>query len=227
MRKLIIASLLMLPSIVLGKTVSLSIGSAWAKPGWSVDLPITLSGGAQPAALQWSFSYSKDLTGVTVVAGAALKATGKTLTCSGNTCLVFGVNTATIGDGVVAVATFQIAASPSSTSIEIVVNGVVAAAGNGSTIQATGGTGQITLAGKASSPNSNFQALNGPLKFYAPLVDESYMERRLHPRVQVQFETKVTNLKNQQSTLGRTCDISESGISVVQNLPLACGDLFS
>ncbi len=52
------------------------------------------------------------------------------------------------------------------------------------------------------------------------------MERRLHPRSEVQFETKVTNLKmRQQSCLGRICNISESGISVIQPLQLAPDDL--
>ncbi len=55
----IVAAVLLLPSIVFGKAVTLSIGSGWAKPGWTVDLPITLSGGAQPAALQWTFSFLK------------------------------------------------------------------------------------------------------------------------------------------------------------------------
>lgn len=226
MRHLVVASVLILPPVATGKTVSLSIGSNWAKPGWTVDIPITLSGGAQPAALQWSFSYSKDITGVTVVAGASAKGAGKGVTCSGNTCLVFGVNAATLSDGVVAVATFQIAAKPSSSVIEIAVNGVVAAEANGSSIAASGGAGKITLPSTPSPPEfPDERADNGQLKFYAKRVDWSSMERRLHSRVQVQFETKVTNLGTKQSGFGRTYDISESGFSVVQPLPLVGGDL--
>jgi hypothetical protein len=223
MGNLIVACVLMLPSIALGKAVSLSIGSGWAKPGWTVDLPITLSGGAQPAALQWSFSYSKDITGVTVVAGAAAKAAGKGITCSGNTCLLFGSNTTILTDGVVATATFQVAAKPSSTIVGIVVNGVVAAEANGSSISASGGSGKITLTGAAPPPDK--RADSEQLKFFSEVVDWSYMERRLHPRAQVHFETKVTNLKTRQSGLGRTCDISESGLSVMQPLQLIAGDL--
>jgi PilZ domain-containing protein len=52
------------------------------------------------------------------------------------------------------------------------------------------------------------------------------MERRIHPRTEVQFETRVTDLKmRQQACMGRTCNISESGISVLQPLPLAPDDL--
>lgn len=223
MGKLIVAGVLLLPSIVFGKAVTLSIGSGWAKPGWTVDLPITLSGGAQPAALQWSFTFSKDITSVTVVAGASIKAAQKTMTCSGNTCLVFGMNTATLADGVVAVATFQLAAKPSASVITVTINGVVAAEPNGYSITASGGSGKITLPSAApGSPDQ--QASGGSLKFYLEQVDRPYMERRLHQRTQVQFETKVTNLLTKQSGLGRTCDISESGISVVQPLQLAAGD---
>jgi hypothetical protein len=136
------------------------------------------------------------------------------------------VNAATLSDGVVAVATFQIAAKPSSTVIEIVVNGVVAAEANGSTIAASGGTGKITLPSAASQPEFPDEWTDkGQLKFYSKRVDGSSMERRLHSRVQVQFETKVTDVETQQSGLGRTYDISESGFSLVQPLPLAEGDL--
>jgi hypothetical protein len=225
MRSVIVASLLLFPTIVVGKTVSLSLGSGWAKPGWTVDLPLALSGGAQPAALQWSFSYSKDITGVTVAAANSIKAIGKSITCSGNTCLVFGVNTATLPDGVVAVATFQIAAKPSSGTIEIVVNGAVAAEANGSPIPASGGTATITLPSPPTQPGlPELRAGKIPLKFYGEKVDLSYMERRLYPRAQVLYEAKVTNLRTRESGLGQTCDISESGISVMQPIQVVAGD---
>jgi hypothetical protein len=225
MGKLVITGIFLLPTIVLGKAVTLSVGSGWAKPGWTVDLPITLSGGALPAALQWSFSYSKDVTSVTVAAGASITAAGKRLKCSGNGCLVFGVNTETLADGVIATATFQLAAKPSANIIVVTIEGVVAAEKNGYSIAASGGSGKITLPGAPSAPGSaNQQAGILPLKFYFPDADMAYMERRLHPRARVQFETRVTNLQTKQSGLGRTCDISESGISVVQPLQLAVGD---
>ncbi len=143
-----------------GKTAVLSIGSGWAKSGWTVDLPITLSGGAQPTALQWSLSYSPDVVKVTVVAGISTKAAGKTLTCSATTCVIFGGKNTALADGEVAVATFQIAAKPSSPTIGIVVKSVVAAGADGSSIPASGGVGKITLPTRASL-----------LKFLLPLAD--------------------------------------------------------
>ena len=145
MRRVIFASLLGIQAIALGQTVSLTIGSASGVPGGTVDLPVILSGGAAPAGLQWNFSYSSDITLVSVAAGGSTTAGGKTLNCSGNTCLAFGFNTTTFGDGIVAVATFQIAANPSTTSIGVIVNGVVASTVAGTPIPASGGAGVITL----------------------------------------------------------------------------------
>ena len=52
------------------------------------------------------------------------------------------------------------------------------------------------------------------------------MERRLHPRTQVQFEARLTNrAKAEQSFLGRLCDLSESGLSVVLPVPFEPADL--
>ncbi len=216
--RILIAALIFISSVGFGKTVSLSIGSAWAKAGWTVEIPLTLSGGAEPAALRWSFKYSSDVSGVTVSAGVATKAAGKTLRCSENVCLVFGVNKNALADGVVAVATFQIAANPSSSTIEIVVSGVSGAGGNGGSIPGTGSTGKITL--PSSTP-----PLQAFLKLSPESTDEPYMERRLHPRAQVHFETKVTSPKTGKTGVGSTCDISESGISVVVPFELSEGDL--
>jgi hypothetical protein len=215
MRSLIVAAVLALPSIVVGKGVTLSLGSAVAKPGWTVDLPITLSGGAQPAALQWSLGFSPDVTGVTVVAGPSAKAAGKAVSCSANTCLLFGVNKAIIADGVIATATFQIAANPSATTIEITVKSVVAAKLDGSSISASGIAGKVTLPGGSSAPGRPLEWNAKLLKFSPEPVDEPNMERRLHPRAQVHFEAKLTAVETKQTGVGRTSDISESGISVV------------
>src|SRR5277367_438211 len=124
-RNLIAGSVLMMPAMLSGKTADLAIGSGWAKPGWTVDLPITLSGGAQPTVLEWSLGYSSDITKVTVVAGSSTKAAGKTLSCSATKCLIFGGKNTTLADGEVAVVTFQIAAKPSAGTIAIAIKGIV------------------------------------------------------------------------------------------------------
>ncbi len=148
-RYLPLLALLGLPSVSFGQAVTLGIGSGSGTAGSTIDLPITLasSGGAQTAGLQWSFTYSSDITGVTVVNGPSAINAGKSVTCSVNGCLLLGFNSTTMADGTVAVATFQIAANPSTTSIPIQITGVVASTAAGSSIPASGGTGTISLPG--------------------------------------------------------------------------------
>ena len=53
-----------------------------------------------------------------------------------------------------------------------------------------------------------------------------YMDRRLHERTRVQFEAKVTHLTTQeQSAIGRVCDLSESGISIMLPFQLTANDV--
>lgn len=49
-------------------------------------------------------------------------------------------------------------------------------------------------------------------------------DRRLHERVTVQFEAKVTRLKDLESVCGTVSDISRSGISVAIPIQLTAGD---
>jgi hypothetical protein len=52
------------------------------------------------------------------------------------------------------------------------------------------------------------------------------MERRLHPRVTVQFEAKVSKINNlEHSACGHVSDISNAGISVAIPMRLAAGEL--
>jgi hypothetical protein len=87
----------------------LSVSTAAIAPGGTADLEISLTSPPQAplAALQWTFDYpSAAIRSLTVADGAAAKAAGKTVMCSGsttaNTCLVAGANANTIGNGVVA-----------------------------------------------------------------------------------------------------------------------------
>ncbi len=65
--------------------------------------------------MQWTLNYpAAEGAGFTVVAGPAAVAAGKTLTCAGNRCLLWGINTTTLQNGVVAVLTLQLANDASS-----------------------------------------------------------------------------------------------------------------
>ena len=88
-------------TFVMGQSISLSLGSGAGAAGGSVSLPINLtsSGGAQTAAMQWTFSYPGGITGVTVAAGSVATNAQKTISCNGNTCLIYGLNQNIIADG--------------------------------------------------------------------------------------------------------------------------------
>ena len=110
-RNLWIGSLFVgLQVIGFGQSVTLSIGSGAGTAGSTVSLPINLtsSGGAQSAGLQWSFTYSSDITSVSVVAGPSATNAGKSITCSANSCLLLGFNNTAMANGTVATATFQL-----------------------------------------------------------------------------------------------------------------------
>ena len=147
--------------IAAGQSVTLSVGVGQETVDGSVVVPINLVslGGAQAAAVQWSLSYSSDVTGVAFAVGTAAANAGKSLACSGNTCLIYGINTNTISDGTLATVTFQISSNPSTLTIPIQITGVVAATPAGDSISAAGVAGTaLLLPGLAYSNGSNSTA---------------------------------------------------------------------
>jgi hypothetical protein len=97
----------------LGQTLALSSGSTAA--GSPVDLTLSLSGSSPIASLQFTLSYyADDFSAISVKAGSAVTAAGKTLSCSNSpgrtVCMVWGLTNATIGDGDVGVVTANPAA---------------------------------------------------------------------------------------------------------------------
>ncbi len=130
---------------VSAQQATLTLDSATTSPGGSVNLNVSLAttGGAQPAGLQWTMNYPvSDIGTVSVVAGASANAAGKTVTCANNNgstiCVLFGVNTNTVSDGVVATATFGINSGTLDTLAPIQVTGVVVTDMNGNVIPSSG-----------------------------------------------------------------------------------------
>ena len=155
-------TLLISPSIASAQSIALSIGSGSATAGGTVALPINLTstGGApQTTGLNGPFNYSSDITGVTVVAGLSTASAGKSLSCSGNNCLIVGFNTSVIADGPVAIATFQIAPNPSSSAIPIQLTNVVASTAGGVSIPSNGTSGSISLP-SVSLPSVSLSSLH-------------------------------------------------------------------
>ncbi|MCC6586625.1 MAG: hypothetical protein IT168_07900, partial [Bryobacterales bacterium] len=137
------------PLFAQGVTLALSSGSG--TPGSTVNLNITLtSSSTLPASLQWSMGYSAaDVSSITVNAGAVATAAGKSVTCnpvSGSlNCLVFGFNTTTMPNGVVATVAVTLSASTVKTSTAITMSSGVASDPNGQGITPVTTTGNTVF----------------------------------------------------------------------------------
>jgi hypothetical protein len=145
--RITILSFIGLDSLALAQNMGLILGSGSGTPGRSVVLPIAIvsTDGAAVAGIQWTFSYSTDITGVTVAIGTAGIDAHKSLSCYENRCLIIGFNRTTIPDGIVAIATFQIASHPSSATIPIYITGVVVASPEGRSISANTFSGTVSM----------------------------------------------------------------------------------
>jgi len=175
----VLFALLGLPIAAFTQSITLSIGSSSGTAGGTVSLPISLSssGGAQTAGLQWTFTFSSDITGVTVVAAPLATSAAKSVSCSGNNCLIFGLNSNVMADGTVATATFQIASNPSTATIPVQLTSVVASTALGASISATGGSGVISLPSPAASLSGlscTSTTLNTSKVTYSPLSGWGY-----------------------------------------------------
>src|SRR5262249_31579777 len=105
----LLLAVLLSGSCAYGQSPVLSLASGSAVRGGSLSLNLSLNAGANAlAGLQWSIMDSPGaFTSLSAVGGPVLTTAGKTLNCVTSigaiTCLATGVNTTTIGSGVVAV----------------------------------------------------------------------------------------------------------------------------
>src|SRR5690606_13087023 len=121
-------------------------------------LSIASSPGSQPAALQWTLTYSPaEVAAVSATAGPAAAAAGKSIACANKdgsyTCVLFGLNQQTMPNGVAAVVRVT-PATAGSASIGVAntlgasQDGTgLAIAGNGGTVSVTSGGPGIGLSG--------------------------------------------------------------------------------
>lgn len=130
---------------------SLSLSSANVTPGSSVTVPLTLSGGANPAALQWTFTYpATSIVTVTVADAAAASAAGKSSICQNSpgqtTCMLAGINSNGLADGVIENITLTTSAGFSG-SAAVGVSSVIAVAQDASALASNGTGGTLTATG--------------------------------------------------------------------------------
>src|SRR6476620_11531991 len=101
-------TLVLLSGGCLGQSATLSLSSASTMAGSTVTIPLSLNAtGVQPAALQWTLDYSSsDIASISVSAGPVAVDASKSIQClptaASTICLLTGVNTNTIANGIVA-----------------------------------------------------------------------------------------------------------------------------
>jgi uncharacterized protein (TIGR03790 family) len=127
--------------------IALSLASGTATAGGTVALSLNLTsnGGALPTAIQWSFDTSASVSGVTVAVGSSSTSANKAVSCNRGSCLIYGLNSTTIGNGTIAVATFQIAASTPAGTLTIPISGVMASSALGDSIPSNATPGGVTV----------------------------------------------------------------------------------
>jgi len=126
-------------------SLALSSGTAAANGSVSLNLALTSPSGSQPSAIQWTVTYPPaNVVGISVTAGAALTAAGKTLSCNGAsgayTCEASAENAGIISNGSVAVVNLTMAAGLTTTAIGIGNSAESSPTGSGIVVLSTGGT---------------------------------------------------------------------------------------
>ena len=138
-------------SSAFGQSASLALTSATTTSGGnaSLNLSLTAPAGGGPAAIQWAFTYAaSDIAAISATAGTAATAAGKSISCSRSAgsylCLVSGVNSNVISNGVVATVSVTLSATVT-TSTSISVTNTIGASPAGAVISLTASGGTITV----------------------------------------------------------------------------------
>ena len=127
------------------ETLSLSSGSVAA--GGSISLNLSAaSSGTLPSALQWTVNYpASAIAGMSVAASSTATAAGKSVTCSGNVCVLYGMNSQSIPNGTEAVLTFRLASSASGNlAIQLGSGFAASPIGDALPVSTTGGVIAVT-----------------------------------------------------------------------------------
>src|ERR1700730_18175162 len=138
---------------------SLALTSGSGAPGGNVALNLNFqANGTQPTGIQWTLAFSStDISSVTVAATSTATGAGEVLSCSSAAgqvnCLMINLasNTVVVPDGTIAVATFHISPSTTSTTSQISMTNLAASDGNGLNLPLSGSGGQITISQPAQS----------------------------------------------------------------------------
>ena len=152
MSRLLIGVLAVAAGGAWAQTPSLSVSEGSGAPGGSVSVAVNfVSNGAPVTGVQWTMNYSTaDFSSVTVAESATATA-GEVLSCSRGpgqvSCLMVNLvsSAVLVPSGQIAVATFQISSTTTSSSSAIVLSGLSASSGTGTSLGLTGTGATIAI----------------------------------------------------------------------------------
>jgi hypothetical protein len=133
------------------QSVTLSLSSGSGPVGGVVTLSLSMnSSGSQPAAVQWDIDYSPtDISALSVAASPTSTAAGKSVTCNSGTgtsrCVLWGLDSTTIPNGVLATVTLTLSGSTLNTLTSVQLANGMASAPDGTSIPTTATGGTITI----------------------------------------------------------------------------------
>jgi hypothetical protein len=165
----------------MAQSAVLSIGSGSAAAKGTVTLNLDLASSTDVASVEWSLSYGADVVGLSVIPGGAALEAGKSVVCSGATCLAFGPNDTAIANGTLAVVTFQLAATVTGSNIPIQVVAVSAASPAAVPVPASGNTGSIAVLPRSTSVDRGRASASPPASGDASSTVASAAGRRPIP----------------------------------------------
>ena len=129
--------------------VALSLSSGSGSPGQPVVLNLSLNASSTlPDSTEWTLNYSPtDFSSVTLAPAAG--STNKTLSCTNGTgtatCLVWGLNSQTIPNNVLATVTLTVAGSTSDSSSTVQLGNSLSASSSGAAIPTTATGGIVSI----------------------------------------------------------------------------------
>jgi len=161
-----VIAVLLSPISAFAQTAALSLSTGSGVPGGKAVLYVSLDAkGTQLTGLQFTLRYSDlDFTSVQVTAGPSAIVTGKSIYCGNTagsyTCLVVGLNSTPISDGVVATLSLSISAATTNAASNIQIDGPLATSAAGDALPIVAGAASITILSSSQAlPNITTAAL--------------------------------------------------------------------
>ena len=142
--------LLVVPVAFAQSSIKVAPGTVVAGGTGYANISITSSSStSEPSSLEWTLTYSTSvISAFKITAGGATTAAGKSLSCTTGTgqvrCIVWGLNTNSIANGILASMSFAVSATAPATST-LGLTGLTAVSGTGESIAATESAGTLTI----------------------------------------------------------------------------------